>query len=312
MTINLGLLHLRALVALADEGTFTAAAASLGIAQSSLSRSVAEAERRLRVPLFVRTTRRVAPTPDGAAIVGVARSVVADFDAGLAHVEGYLSGTRGSLRIATLPSLAATLLPPFVLALRSAHPGVSITVEDRLSEGVLNSLGDGTVDLAVTALGPRRPRQSELIPVAQDDFFLAVPEGHALAERPDITWSDLDGRSLVGFSGSTSIRLLVDEALHAHDVTPAGMIEAQNVGSVAGLVAGGLGVAAVPGFVLPLLEFARLRYLPLVPRVSRRIVLLRDARRPITPAVRTWVGMVTGPGAPRPELRGVTWAPTGC
>ena len=259
----------------------------------------------------LRTTRRVALTADGAAVVAVARSVVADVDTCLAHVEGYLSGTRGSLRIATLPSLAATLLPPFVLALRSAHPGVSITVEDRLSEGVLTSLGSGAVDLAVTALGPDRPRQAQVLPLARDDFFLAVPQGHDLADREEVTWADLDDRALVGFSGSSSIRRLVDEALAAHGVEPSGTIEAQNVGSVAGLVSGGLGVAAVPGFVLPPLEFARLHYVPLVPTVSRRIVLLRDARRPLTPAVRTWVDMVTGPGAPRPVMRGVTWVATG-
>lgn len=308
MAINLGIGHLRALVALADEGTFTAAADSLGLAQSSLSRSVSEAERRLRVPLFVRTTRHVAPTTDGEAVVAIARSVVQDFDTGLAHVQGYLTGTRGSLRIATLPSLAATLLPPFVMTLRNAHPDVAVTVEDRLSEGVLQGVRNGAVDLAITARGPAQPRHSEVLPLATDDFFLAVPPEDALAERTEMPWAELTDRPLVGFAGSTSIRQLVDQALGQHDVVPGSLIEAQNVGSVAGLVAGGLGVAAVPGFVLPLLEFAHLRYVPLVPTVSRSIVMLRDARRPVTPAVRTWLGLLTGPDAPRPRLRGVHWA----
>lgn len=310
MAINLGVGHLRAVVALAEVGTFTAAADRLGVAQSSLSRAVAEAERRLQVPLFTRTTRRVALTPDGEAVVSIARTVLAEFDAGLAHVEGFLRGERGTLRIAALPSLAAALLPPFVWAMREAHPEVRISVDDRLSAGVQAALRAGEVDVAVTAraaAGAGEPTL-ECVPLARDEFVLAMPSGHAWSHRADIPWPDLDGVDLVSFSDQSSIAVLVDDTLRTHRVRPGGQVEAVNVGSVAGLVAGGLGVAPVPGFVLPLLEFAGLTFVPLTPRVSREIVLARDPRRPLTQVARAWVELLTGPDAPRPALRGVRWA----
>lgn len=305
MPINLGLHHLRAIVALADHGTFTAAAAALDVAQSSLSRSVQESERRLHVPLFLRTTRRVTLTPDGEAIIGVARGLVADVDTGMQHMAGYLDGTRGNLRIATLPSLAATLLPPFLLALRSEHPTVRIHVADSLNEQVWDAIGRGTADLAITALRGFVPDGYESQPLAEDDFFVAVPGTHPWAPLPEVQWSQLSHTPVVSFSPASSIQPLVRQALDYHGVVPDEEIAAQNIGAVGGLVAGGLGAGIVPGFVLPLLEFAGLTFVALRPRVSRKIVLLRSRDRPLTPVAHAWVNIVTGPH--RPELRGVRW-----
>lgn len=307
MRIDLAPSQLRAIVALAECGTFTAAASSLGIAQSSLSRAVQECERRLRVRLFVRTTRRVRLTPEGEAVVRLARQLVNDYDAGLQHLSGYLEGTHGSLRIATLPSLAATLLPAFVLTMRERYPHIRIDVDDGLGGRVQERLVRGQADVAVSAASSLAKEQQEEILVAQDRFFAAVPARHDFARDDQLAWQDLSGRPLVGFSVATTIRRLVDEALFRHDVKPLEMAEARNVGSVGGLVAAGLGIAAVPGFVLPLLAFADLRYVPLVPSVSRRIVVARRRQRPVSPAAQAWLGLLLAADTPRPELRGVTW-----
>lgn len=305
MPINLSLHHLRAIVALADHGTFTAAAAALDVAQSSLSRSIQESERRLRTPLFLRTTRRVTLTSDGAAIVDVARRLVADVDTGLEHMAGYLAGTRGSLRIATLPSLAATLLPPFLLALRSDHPTVHIHVADSLNEQVWAAVGSGRADLAITALSGPVPQGCESRPLAEDDFFVALPGTHPWADEPELEWSQLAGAPVVSFSPASSIQPLVQQALEVHGAVPGEEVAAQNIGAVGGMVAGGLGLGIVPGFVLPLLQFAGLTFVALRPRISRKIVLLRSLDRPLTPVARAWVDIVTGPQ--RPQLRGVRW-----
>lgn len=310
MTINLSVGHLRAVVALADHGTFTAAAETLGIAQSSLSRAIGEAERRLRTPLFQRTTRRVDVTGDGSAVVGVARRILAVFDAGIEHMQGYLDGTRGSLRIAALPSLAATLAPSVVHALRAELPHLEVTIDDRLSEGIDEGLQTGAADFALTAYHDHIDPRHDVVDLATDTFVAAVPPSHPLASAPSTSWAALDGEPLVVFSGATSIRRIVDRALHDHEVSPSGVVEAQNVGSVAGLVDGGLGIAAVPGFVLPLLTFADLRYIPLLPEVHRRIVLVRDHRRPLSPAAATAIGLLAAGQFTRPSLPRVTWAST--
>lgn len=286
MSINIGIRHLRAVIAVADHGTYTAAAQALGVAQSSLSRAVIEAERRVGVRLFERTTRRVEPTVDGRELVEVARRLVAEFDATLAHVEGYVAGTRGAVSVAALPSIAATLLPPVLAAFRRPRPDVSVVVRDGLSGEVLSMLVHGEVDLGLTVARELPP---ELVArtVAEDGFAVAVPEGHELAEAAEVPWSTLDGRPLVAFDRTSSIRGHTDAAYARVGIRPGPLTEARNVGAVAGLAGGGLGVAVVPGLVLPLVAFAGLVWRPLVePVVRREVRLVRHRDRPLSRTAR--------------------------
>lgn len=300
--------HLRAIVTLADLGTFTAAAAELGVAQSSLSRAVAECERRLRTPVFVRTTRRVSLTPEGTEIVNLARRLVGDYEDGLQHLTGYLDGTHGVLRICTLPSLAATLLPGFVLEMRERYPNVRLTIDDALGGQVQEQLSRGQVDVAISARSRERHEVQHEIPLAKDDFYAALRSDHPWASRSNIQWSELSGTPLVAFTGASTIRSLVDDALAHHHVARGDVVTASNVGSVGGLVAAGLGIAAVPGFVLPLLAFADLRYVPLTPTTSRHIVIAFRQGRPMSAPVKAWIQLLLDPGTSRPQLHGVRWA----
>jgi DNA-binding transcriptional LysR family regulator len=307
VSIDLTPAQLRAIVALADHGTFTAAAASLGIAQSSLSRAVQECERRLRLRLFVRTTRRVRLTAEGQAVVQLARDVVDHYDDSLRHLVGYLEGTHGALRVATLPSLAASLLPPFVLAMRRQYPHVRITVDDALGDQVQERLARGQADVAITASSAQPADRQVELPLAQDRFYAAAPAGDPLGDAREVAWADLAGRPLVSFSAASTIRRIVDDALDRHHVRRHDVVEAHNVGSVGGLVAAGLGVAPVPGFVIPLLAFARLQYVPLVPVVAREIVIAYRRSRPVSPVAQAWLDLVLDSRTTRPPLQGVTW-----
>lgn len=305
--MNLGVHHLRAVVAVADHRSFTQAAAELGVAQSSLSRTVLEAERRLRTPLFQRSTRRVTLTTDGEAVVAVARGVIGHVDAGLEHIEGYLAGTRGSITVATLPSLAATLLPPVIRRYQLLHPDVLLHVEDDLSDQVAEDLQSGRADLALTTDPPDR-RDYVVRPVAEDSFFLAVHPDHRYAGAESVDWGDLQTEPLIAFGPASSIQQAVGRALQDVEVSPATIVRAQNVAAVAGLAASGLGVAPVPGFVLPLMRFAGLSFVPLVPERSRTITLVHHRDRPLSPAVRAWVDVVDEHLSGRPEqLPGVRW-----
>jgi LysR family carnitine catabolism transcriptional activator len=307
MNMNLGVHHLRAIVAVADTLSFTLAAERLGVAQSSLSRTVLEAERRLRTPLFQRSTRRVLPTPDGEAVAAVARGVIEHVDAGLQHIEGYLAGTRGSVTVATLPSLAATLLPPVIRRYQQLHPDVVLHVEDHLSDQVAQHLQGGRADLAVTT-DPEAREDYVVHPLAEDSFFLAVPPSHPHAGAPSVAWTDLQAEPLIAFGPASSIQQAVLRALRDAGVSPATIVRAQNVAAVAGLAASGLGVAPVPGFVLPLMRFAGLHFVPLVPERSRTIALVRHRDRPLSPAVRAWVDVVDLHLQEDPqELPGVRW-----
>jgi DNA-binding transcriptional LysR family regulator len=308
--LDLGIHHLRTLVAVADAGGFTAAAAQLGTTQSAVSRVVAEAERRLRTPVFVRTTRRVRPSEQGRALLPLVRRLVDDLDAGLHHLEGYLAGTRGAVTVAALPSVAAILLPPVIASHRAQYPDVEVRVVDGLADTVVGLLARGEVDLAVTvaAAAPAGAR-SVVTTLGRDRFVLAAHPDHPLVEQSSVPWSALDGESLVVFGPRSSIRGPVHRALHDAGAVPAVVHEAQNVAAVAGMVGAGLGVTVVPGLVLPLVAFAGLRSVPLTPTVERRLLLHRDPARPVAPAVAAFAAtLASAPGVLLADLPAVSWA----
>ncbi|MDI5981394.1 LysR family transcriptional regulator [Amycolatopsis magusensis] len=287
MRMDLTVPQLRAVVEVADAGGFTSAAQRLHLAQSSLSRAIGEVERRVGVALFERTTRRLELTPEGAEFVRIARGVLDAFDAGMRHFAGFLEGSAGHVRVATLPSLAAILLPPVVAAYGRAHPAVELSIEDALSGEVLDRVRAGAVDLAVTVVTEPLP-DLEVRELAADRFCCIFPPEHAFAGSPALTWSSLAGEPFIAFGAVSSIRRLVDRALDADSVRTGRRIEARNIAAVAGLVAAGLGVSVVPGLVLPLVSFAGLAHSPL-PAVERTIAVVRDPARPLAPAVRAFL-----------------------
>lgn len=284
MGIDVGLRHLRAAVAVADAGSFTGAARQVHLAQSSLSRTVLELEQRLGVPLFERSTRAVRPTLDGEEFLSVARRLLGEFDAALGQFQGYLAGVRGSISIAALPSLAATLLPPVISAFRSTRPDVTVAVQDGFSGDVLDLVLTGAVDMAVT-VSPNGPPALRVEHIAADEFACVFPPGHRFEELDHVGWSDLDGEDFVSFDHTSSIRAYTDRVLRDRGIVLGTQMEARNIGAVAGLVGAGLGVTVAPGLVLPMMHFADLRTRSLVaPVVERKICLVHHADRPRSPA----------------------------
>jgi DNA-binding transcriptional LysR family regulator len=296
MRMDLTIQQLRVVLAVYEAGSFTAAAEDLHQAQSSLSRTVLEVERRLGVTLFERTTRRLEPTAEGREFIVIAHSTVATFDANLRHFAGFLDGQRGRVRVATLPSLAAILLPSIVSSYQREHPDVELSIEDALAAEVLERVRAGLVDFAVTVVSATTEPIDDLhvTPVATDRFCCVFPPGHAFEKSTEVSWSDLSREAFIAFDRTTSIRQHLDRAFAESGSAPRGAIEARNISAVAGLVAAGLGVSAVPGLVLPLVEFAGLSHRPLgEPRTERKIAIVRVPERPLSPAAMAFRTAIT-------------------
>lgn len=310
--VELTIRQLRAVLQVADAESFSLAAEQLRVAQSSLSRAVADTERRIGARIFERTTRSVHLTAEGREFVLIARRVIGAYDSGMNHFSGYLRGSRGSVRLATLPSLAATLLPPIVVAFRAVAPDVEIHIVDGMLNDVLDHVDSGRVDFAITVMGEERDGLTAH-EVATDRFFAVFPKGHRFGATKELRWQALEGEPFIAFDTTSSIRQNVDRALQNSSVRTGPVTEARNVAAVGGLVAAGLGVSAVPALVLPMLEFADLDSRPLVdPEAVRRIALLLDPHRPQAPACQSFLRTVLSPSAEGRALPlGAQWVDSG-
>jgi DNA-binding transcriptional LysR family regulator len=313
--INLSFDQLTAVIAVAEEGSFSKAAEARLSAQSSLSRTVAQVERICGVRLFDRTTRQVVLTREGEEFVAMATNIVATYKRETKGFAAYLAGTRGVLRLAALPSLAASLLPQMITRFRGRFPEMLVEVEDVLAGQIADYVRSGAVDLAITA-APSKSLEAALWAagiqfdvIASDQFFCVLPLRHRLLAKPVIEWSDLAGEAFVAFDQASSVRAVVDRVLAEKGVVPTRLISARNVASVAGLCAAGLGVSAAPGFVLPLMSVPGTTTRPLEgPPVERRIGVLRAARR-LAPPARQFLEIVySTSGADIALPKGTRWS----
>ena len=271
--------QLRYFLAVAEEGQFTRAAEQLQVAQPSVSAQIRRLESMLRTPLFHRGPGPVTLTDAGAALLPIARRIVAD----LASIDDELSGLdallRGHVAVGATPSLSATLLPSVLGRFHRLYPGVVIRVSEQGSPQLLEELLSGTLDLAL-AIAPVATKGLASVPLAEEELVVVTPPDHPLSTRRSMTVPELAGHPLVMFRPGYDLRTATIDAFATHGVEPTVAVEGGEMGSVLALVAAGLGAAVVPGIVtsatnrLQVTRFKR-------PAPTRTIALVhRDDRPP--------------------------------
>lgn len=299
--------QMRATVCVADQGGFTLAADRLGQSQSSLSRTVSQVEKATGARLFDRTTRSFALTDAGTEFLRAARVVLETYNREINNLASYLRGPSGELRLATLPSLAATLLPPFIDRFRRTFSNVSVSLQDLMAANIIEQCRYGTVDLAITAEDPELieslPAHFRFSPIAEESFACILPATHTLAQKPGIDWDDLAGRSFVSFTEASSVRRIIDRELAARGIRPSQTVTAGTISAVTGLCAANLGISAVPGFVIPMTRVPGVALRPFRGEpVTRRIGVLLDGTRTMSPATTEFLRLVAGSSADEVRL----------
>lgn len=308
MSIDLTLRHLRAFVAVADYGGYSAAARQVNLAQSALSRTIKEIEDELSVRLFDRTTRRVTLTASGEQLLINAREALAAFENAFARFQLYQEGLNGTVSLAALSSVASILLPPVISEFKSLRPNVRVSLEDGFAGEVAQSVMDGRVDFGITSL-PKEKGRLVCEKIAADSLTCICSLQHRFASLRSITWRDLEGEDFVSFALSSSIFEVVDHALRSAGVHLGNIMKARDIGTVAGLVSSDLGVSVVPSLVLPMMQFCEYREMPLDdPMVERDIYLIYDPKTSIPPVSTFLMDMLkSGPRSPFKVPRGVRW-----
>lgn len=244
--LQLILRNLPHLLAIAEAGSIHRASSRMRIAQSALSRRLAEVEAELGGLLFERLPNGVYPTTMGAHFLKDAAHLVTVLDRAIRQFDLNRSLEATYLRLGfnsasmTYPALAATLRD-----FRQAHPHCNLTLRSDLTEPLYAGVQSGELDLAVAYhLGDEMPFRNETL--TEDRLILALPADHPLASR-SIHIRDLDGVPLVTIHRGTNGRLAakVDQALSEGGVRPQRVVEAGSAESTLNFVAAGIGLAFV-------------------------------------------------------------------
>ena len=238
--------QLRYCVAVADHLHFTRAAESLHVAQPALSQQIRRLEAELGLELFARTSRSVALTEAGAAVVARARRILAEADA----IEQDLDALRGVLRgrvvVGSIQSLGPFDLPGLLADFHAEHPGIDVVLRESTTQRMLATLMADELDLAVATLDETPPAGLESRRLYTEDLVLAVAPDHPLAERRRIRPEDLPPGPFIFFREGSGLRAATERVLEAAGIEPQVRFETNELTRVRALASRGLGVAIMP------------------------------------------------------------------
>lgn len=244
--------HLEYFIAVAEEKSFTRAAARLHVVQSAVSAAVKTLERELDAPLLDRNSKRVLLTDAGAALLPKARialDAARDARDSVAEVRG---GLRGTLRLGTMTPVGLLDLPALLGEFHRRHPGVLLQTSAAPSgtQGLIDALTERRLDLAFVSVSGPRPAGIELIDLARSVIDLVVPADHPLAGRGSVPIDALGGLDFIDSPVGYGNRAVVDRAFAAAAVPRRVTIEFPDVATGTDFVRHGLGIALLPRFIL--------------------------------------------------------------
>jgi LysR family transcriptional activator of glutamate synthase operon len=239
--------QLRYLVALAEEGNFTRAAASVHVAQPALSQQIRRLEDELGLALVERTTRRVALTEAGGMRVVRARRVLTELEAASAELEAVRGVYTGHVTLGAMHTMGPVDLSLAVAIFAERHPHVLFTVREQSSEEMAEMLRVDELDLAFLSVTERVESHGlGLNRLVLEELVAVLPPGHSLAHRRQLRMADLADEPFISFRTGARLRELLMSAGHEAAFEPRVTLESNDSQRIRRLVSRGLGVAILP------------------------------------------------------------------
>lgn len=208
----------RAFCGVADGGGFSRAAATLGVAQSVLSRQVSALEAEFGGRLFHRTGRGVQPTELGEALLPRARTLLAEADQLAAQARGESGSPMGSVDLGVVPGWAQPLISALTTRVLADFPRIRLRVHEAYSGQVEAWVANGRVEVAVFNRYRRGAvRGAEL--VSRTEMVLVGPKGHRALRQRELPFRALDGVALCGPVQPNAMTSVMSELAQRQGVT---------------------------------------------------------------------------------------------
>jgi DNA-binding transcriptional LysR family regulator len=244
--------ELLTVMALAEYGSFVAAAAYLKTSQPALTRTVKRVERVLGVTLFARNTRRVEITTAGREFVAVAERILNDLQLTVRNLSEVSSEQRGRITISTYSAFAAHAMPDIVRRYRESRPSIELRIREGRQSEIVEDVRSGVADFGIGYVNTL-PDILQSTPLRREPLYAVIPLTHPLAvkKRTRIKLADLRDEPLVTPPSDTYLRRLIDGAAVAARFPLRYAVTVERLLSVTSHVRAGVGLAILPWGVLP-------------------------------------------------------------
>jgi DNA-binding transcriptional LysR family regulator len=238
--------QLRAFVAIAEAGTFTAAALRVHVTQAAISMQIRQLENELGVKLFVRAPRKVVLTEAGEQLLQRARHILRDHDAAVDEVAELAGTQRGRLRIGSASAGVTTdVLPKLFNEVRRQHKDAHLSLVSGTSDALVNQLLNGELDLAFVSL-PVEARGIHTERLSQDQLVAIASPRHSLAKQKTVSAYTLAGEKLILGERGGNTRRLIDRFFAQAGVTLHVSMELSRQAAIRRMVEENMGVGIVP------------------------------------------------------------------
>ena len=271
--------HLRYFVALAEQLSFTRAAETVHVTQSTLSHQIKQLETELGHGLFERVGKRLAITERGELFLGRVNNALREIDDAVRSVKGTAEQLAGTLTIGTTHTFNVGVVPGCVIEFLHRNPLVRVTIRDLTSNQVEHVVEAGDVDIGI-AYRPDNSRQILFEPLFNDELSLVVSARHAFASRKRIRMIELHGENLVLSTRMTTTRRMLDDWFRLVGAEPVIVAEVDAIAPMLELVRRIDAAAIVSRLVVP--EGGDLKVVPLQNPMPVRVpgILWRRDREP--------------------------------
>jgi LysR family hydrogen peroxide-inducible transcriptional activator len=236
--------QLRYVLAVAEAGNFTRAAARANIAQPSLSQQIIKLERELGNKLFHRLGRKAVLTEAGTAFVERARRILFEVEDATKELGDSPSFER-RITVGAIPTLAPYLLPGLITRCRKRHPNLQVNIREDFKSTLIGEMLEGELDLALVAL-PVEEASIQVEVLWKEPLLLAVAREHPLASKQGVTAADLAKESFILLGSSSSLAAQVRRFCGDHHFEPRIASRCAQVATVKALVASGAGISILP------------------------------------------------------------------
>ncbi len=289
---DVGARQLEAVLALAEYGSFVAAASRLRMSQPALTRLLKRLENQLGVRLFERSTRRVQITEAGREFAAVAERMLNDLGITVQSVREVAQERRGLVVVSCVMSVAVGVLPRMIAAYRADRPGVEIHVREGVYASIVEDVRSGVADFGIGYID-ELPDFAVGTPLGRETFHAVVPARHKLAARRSVGLAELTAHPIVALPTESRTRRTIDAAAVTAGLQLSQRVVVNQIATLLALVGAGVGVGVVPGGATrgPLMR--GLRFIPLAePRLVRRVGLISLRGREPTPVAAGLMGLL--------------------
>jgi DNA-binding transcriptional LysR family regulator len=288
--INLKLLHM--FIAVAENRSFRQASEQLNRSQSAVSMQIKLLEEQVGVALFHRTTRRVELTTEGQRLLTHARRALDEWDSGLREIREVVDMQRGTLSLACMPTIAATILPQVLRTFQTKYPGIKINLRELASDELLESVRRREVDFGIA---PWVDRQTEFqfAPLFDDPIYALATRAFPFRKRSAIDLAELCTFPVLLNSTSTALRAMLERALAARNLEFQVAFEVVHTYTLIALATAGLGVGVLPKVALPMPLKKTLQAVPIGdPPLVRSVCIVTLRGQSLSPAVSALVSTI--------------------